>query len=48
VALRGKPNLRGMPTDACVPISRLADCVTESDADLRPVTHSLHLPLTEP
>ena len=28
----------GMPTDAAVPISRLAECVLESDADLRSVT----------
>jgi len=27
-----------MPTDAAVPISRLAECVLESDADLRQVT----------
>eukprot|EP00802_Teleaulax_amphioxeia_P011580 Tamp_11613.p1 GENE.Tamp_11613~~Tamp_11613.p1 ORF type:complete len:501 (-),score=113.77 Tamp_11613:395-1858(-) len=38
IAMRGKENLRGMPTDACVPISRLAECVMESDADLRGVT----------
>ena len=38
IALRGLPNLRGMPTDAAVPISRLADMVMESDADLRDVT----------
>jgi D-lactate dehydrogenase (cytochrome) len=38
IALRGKPDLRGMPTDAAVPISRLAECVLESDADLQEVT----------
>ncbi len=32
VALR--PGCRGMPTDVCVPVSRLADCIEESRADL--------------
>jgi len=38
IALRGLPNVRGMPTDVAVPISRLANCIMESDADLREVT----------
>jgi D-lactate dehydrogenase (cytochrome) len=29
-----KPGARGMPTDVCVPISRLADCIMETQADL--------------
>jgi len=33
IALR--PGCVGMPTDACVPISRLADVISESDADLK-------------
>lgn len=29
-----RPGVRGMPTDVCVPISRLAECITETRADL--------------
>jgi D-lactate dehydrogenase (cytochrome) len=29
-----KPGARGMPTDVCVPISRLADCIAATRADL--------------
>ena len=29
-----KPGCRGMPTDVCVPISRLTDCVVETKQDL--------------
>ena len=29
-----RPGVRGMPTDVCVPISRLADCITETRRDL--------------
>jgi len=36
--LAKQPNVRGMPTDVAVPISRLANCIMESDADLREVT----------
>ena len=32
IALR--PGCRGMPTDVCVPISRLADCIVETKADI--------------
>ena len=32
IALR--PGCRGMPTDVCVPVSRLAECIEESRADL--------------
>jgi len=32
IALR--PGCRGMPTDVCVPISRLADCLVETKADI--------------
>ena len=34
----GRRDVEGCPTDAAVPISRLADMVMESDADLRDVT----------
>eukprot|EP00286_Rhodomonas_abbreviata_P008326 CAMPEP_0181320502 /NCGR_PEP_ID=MMETSP1101-20121128/18159_1 /TAXON_ID=46948 /ORGANISM="Rhodomonas abbreviata, Strain Caron Lab Isolate" /LENGTH=514 /DNA_ID=CAMNT_0023428213 /DNA_START=141 /DNA_END=1685 /DNA_ORIENTATION=+ len=33
IALR--PGCKGMPTDACVPISRLADCILETEKDLK-------------
>ena len=29
-----RPGVRGMPTDVCVPISRLADCIMETRRDL--------------
>ncbi len=29
-----RPGCRGLPTDVCVPVSRLADCITETRADL--------------
>jgi len=29
-----RPAAKGIPTDVCVPISRLADCVTETKADI--------------
>lgn len=29
-----RPGAKSLPTDVCVPISRLADCVTETQADL--------------
>jgi D-lactate dehydrogenase (cytochrome) len=34
-ALAMKPGARGFPTDVCVPISRLAECITATRADLR-------------
>lgn len=33
IALR--PGCKGWPTDVCVPISRLAQCITETEADLK-------------
>jgi D-lactate dehydrogenase (cytochrome) len=30
-----RPGAKGMPTDVCVPISRLADCIEETLADVR-------------
>jgi D-lactate dehydrogenase (cytochrome) len=30
-----RPGCRAWPTDVCVPISRLAQCITETEADLR-------------
>lgn len=33
-ALALRPGCRGMPTDVCVPISRLADCIEETRADV--------------
>jgi D-lactate dehydrogenase (cytochrome) len=33
-AIALKPGARGWPTDACVPISRLADCILETKADV--------------
>jgi len=30
-----KPGGRGMPTDACVPISKLADCIMQTEHDLK-------------
>jgi D-lactate dehydrogenase (cytochrome) len=33
-ALALRPGARGWPTDVCVPISRLADCILETKADL--------------
>ena len=33
-ALALRPGARGMPTDVCVPISRLAQCVAETKADI--------------
>lgn len=36
IALR--PGCRGWPTDVCVPISRLADCILETQADLQSST----------
>ena len=33
-ALALRPGSRGMPTDVCVPISRLAQCVAETKADI--------------
>lgn len=33
-ALALKPGAKGMPTDVCVPISRLADCIRETREDL--------------
>ncbi len=33
-ALALRPGSTGMPTDVCVPISRLADCILETKADL--------------
>ncbi|CAN5183130.1 FAD-linked oxidase C-terminal domain-containing protein [soil metagenome] len=30
-----RPGARGVATDACVPISRLAECVAETEADIR-------------
>lgn len=29
-----RPGAKGVPTDVCVPISRLADCITETQADI--------------
>ena len=34
-ALALRPGCRGMPTDVCVPISRLADCIVETKRDLQ-------------
>ncbi len=33
-ALALRPGARGLPTDVCVPISRLADCIVETKADV--------------
>jgi D-lactate dehydrogenase (cytochrome) len=33
-ALRLRPGVRGISTDVCVPISRLADCIGETEADI--------------
>jgi D-lactate dehydrogenase (cytochrome) len=33
-ALSLRPGCKGWPTDVCVPISRLADCITETKADI--------------
>ena len=33
-ALALRPGSRGWTTDVCVPISRLADCITETQADI--------------
>lgn len=33
-ALAMRPGSRGMPTDVCVPISRLAECIAETEADV--------------
>ena len=33
-ALALRPGCRGLPTDVCVPVSRLADCIRETRADL--------------
>ena len=30
-----RPGCRGWTTDVCVPISRLADCIADTEADLR-------------
>ncbi len=35
-----RPGCKGWPTDVCVPISRLADCILETQADLK-TTHLL-------
>jgi len=32
-----RPGSKGMPTDACVPLSRLEECICETEADLRRV-----------
>ncbi|WP_144300176.1 FAD-binding oxidoreductase [Elioraea rosea] len=42
-ALALRPGCKGWPTDACVPISRLAECVLETKADL--AEHGLLAPL---
>lgn len=34
-AIGMRPGCKGFPTDVCVPISRLVDCVMESQADVR-------------
>ena len=34
-ALELRPGCKAVPTDVCVPISRLADCVTQTQADIR-------------
>ena len=31
-----KPGCKGWPTDVCVPISRLAECILETRADIDP------------
>jgi D-lactate dehydrogenase (cytochrome) len=36
--LQMKPGCRAFPTDVCVPISRLAECIRETNADLTQVT----------
>lgn len=36
-------NAKGIPTDVCVPISRLADCIAETEADL--AEHQLLAPI---
>ena len=41
--LQLKPGARAFPTDACVPISRLADCIAETIEDTR--TSSLPCPI---
>ena len=33
-ALALRPGARGMPTDVCVPVSRLAECIVETKADV--------------
>jgi D-lactate dehydrogenase (cytochrome) len=33
-ALAMRPGAKGLPTDVCVPISRLTECITETQADL--------------
>jgi D-lactate dehydrogenase (cytochrome) len=42
-ALALRPGCKGWPTDVCVPISRLAECVLETKADL--AAHGLIAPL---
>jgi D-lactate dehydrogenase (cytochrome) len=41
--LQMKPGCRAFPTDVCVPISRLAECIRETNADLTQVTIPISL-----
>ncbi|MDZ7823204.1 MAG: FAD-linked oxidase C-terminal domain-containing protein [Ahrensia sp.] len=42
-ALALRPGAQGLSTDVCVPISRLADCIAETEADI--VDHKLIAPI---
>ncbi|MBL8706925.1 MAG: FAD-binding protein [Rhodospirillales bacterium] len=41
--LQTRPGCRAVSTDVCVPISRLAECIAETEADMRAASMPIHI-----